>query len=407
MILAFQIGDIIRVPFGYLLDFLYQFTNNYGVALILFSLLVKLILLPVSAKSKKSMMAMSRLAPLAQTIQAKYPNDQTKASLELQKLYKDEGVSMWGGCLWSMVPLLILFPLYHVIREPITYMLHFSAEEAASIVTAMKGIAPEAFGANAFYDQLTAAANLTKYAPQVLEALPELAGRTLEGLNFSFLGIDLGAIPNWKFWAWGTVSWPLIGSVLIPVASAASNIVSMKIGQKLNSSVATDENGEVDEAAAKKAASTNAVMMWMMPIMTLWIGFSYPCSLSLYWLSQGIFGVVQDVFLTIHYRKVYADEDEIKRRVAAEKAAIEAEKERIRAQRRAENPDGITANTSKKKLQNKHQVQKEQSQAAAHRAAAEESGEELPLSGDPERPFCKGRAYKADRYGSRSADVEE
>lgn len=422
MILAFSFWDIVRVPFGYLLDILYQLTTNYGVALILFSLLLKLIMMPLNAKSKRSSMAMSRLAPLVQAIQAKYPNDQVKANQEVQKLYKEEGVSMGGGCLWMLIPLLILIPLYVVIREPITYMLHFSAEQSAAIVAAMKTIIPDAFGSNTFYDQLITAAHLTEYAPQIMEAVPELASRATEGfgftflgiefgahralesLNFNFLGIDLTQIPSWQFWKW-ELNWNTIGAFLIPVISAGSNILSMTISQKMNAKVATNEDGEVDEAAAKQVRSTNKTMMLISPIMSLWIGFSYPCSLSLYWMSQGLFGIVQDVILTKRYRKLYADEDEIRRRVAAERAAAEAERERIRAQRRAENPDGITTNTSKKKLHNKQQAQKEQSQATARRGSTPDlDDEDAPLSGDPERPFAKGRAYRADRYGRGSDD---
>ena len=100
-------------------------------ALILFSLIVKLVLLPMSIKSKKSMLKMSRLAPLAKALEAKYGDDKQKYQLALQQLYKDEGVSMSGGCLWSFIPLLILFPLYYVIREPITYMMHNTQKGAA------------------------------------------------------------------------------------------------------------------------------------------------------------------------------------------------------------------------------------------------------------------------------------
>ena len=100
MLLA-SISSIITIPFGYLLDILNQFTNNYGVALILFAILVKLILLPISAKSKKSTMKMSRISPRVQAIQKKYADDQNKQAQAIQDLYKEEGVSMYGGCLWS------------------------------------------------------------------------------------------------------------------------------------------------------------------------------------------------------------------------------------------------------------------------------------------------------------------
>ena len=157
MILAFKLADIIRVPFGWLLAQLYDFTSNYGLALIIFAIALKLIMFPITAKSKKSMMKMSRLTPRVQALQKKYGNDQQKLNEETQKLYQEEGVSMGGGCLWSFIPLLILIPLYNVVREPLVYMLGETADVAAQIVATVKAGAGEAFGKNAFYDQLIAA----------------------------------------------------------------------------------------------------------------------------------------------------------------------------------------------------------------------------------------------------------
>ena len=406
MILAFSIADLIRVPFGYLMDLLYQFTSNYGLALILFALLVKLILLPASAKSKKSMMKMSRVAPLTQAIQKKYENDPQKAQAEIQQIYKDEGVGMMSGCLWSLLPILLLFPLYTVIRQPLIYMFHLTADQATKIVAIVKEALPSAFLSSSFYDQLSAAPHLTEFATQIQEAIPELANTVLPNLNFQFLGVDLGRIPNWQFWNWETVNWASIGLFLLPVLSAASNILSMWVSQKMNASVTTDQNGNRDETAAKANNATNKSMMIVMPLMSLFIGYSYPAALSLYWLVQGLFGIVQDAILTARYRKIYDAEDEVKRKIAAQKAAEEAERERLRALRRAENPDGIVENTSKKKLQ-KQQLQKERQQAATKRGNAEETEENLPLSGDPDRPYAKGRAYRADHYRSVSHDTEE
>ena len=151
MFLAFQIGDIIRIPFGYILDWLYQLTTNYGVSLILFAIIVRLVLIPVNAKSKKGMMKMSRLQPRIQEIKDKYPNDQQKQQEAIQQLQKEEGASMGcGGCLWSLVPLFIMLPLYHVVRQPIQYMLHESADAAAAIVELVKNAKPEYSGRNNF-----------------------------------------------------------------------------------------------------------------------------------------------------------------------------------------------------------------------------------------------------------------
>lgn len=398
MFLAFSLWDIIRVPFGWLIEQLYQFTANYGVALILFSLIVKLILLPASAKSKKSMMKMSRYTPLIQALQKKYQNDPQKLNQEMRRLQTEEGLSMGGGCLWSLLPMLMLFPLYTVIRQPLIYMLHLSAEQAASVVEVIKAQLPDLFtSTNQFYTQLIAAPHLSEFAAEIQAAVPGL--RELSSINFQFLGVDLGAIPSWKIWTWGGFSWGQLGLFLLPLLSAASNVISMFISQKMNSSVVTDENGNRDEAAAAQANASAKSMMWISPIMTLLIGYGLPGALSLYWLAQGLLSVVQDVILTKKYRKLYDEEDAVKHRVAALKAEEEAEKERIRAQRRAENPDGIVQNTSKKKLQNMQNHQKNQSQPA-------QEAENDTLSGIPDRPFARGRAYRPDHYQS-SDQIEE
>ena len=405
MILAFSIADIIQVPFGYLLDILYQFTTNYGAALIIFAILIKLILMPASIKSKKSSMQMSRLAPRVQAIQEKYAGDQQKQNMAVQELYKEEGVSMGGGCLWSFLPLLLLFPLYAVVRQPITYMLHESAEVSAQIVETIKQAAPEAFGNNSYYHQMIAARMIPQFADQLKEIVAHPA--TLEGLNFSFLGIDLGLVPQWKVWTWEVWDWATVGAFLMPLASTAVQFLSMFITQKMNNSVVTNEKGLQDEEMAKKSQANQSTqtMMYMMPLMTLWIGYSVPGALCLYWLIQGIVTTVSDVFMTKHYRKVYDEEDAIRRARAAEQERIEAEKERARAERRAANPDGITENTSKKKLQQKQQREQEAAKAAAKREyeakkgiVYEEAPEKETMSGIKERPYCKGRNYDPNRY---------
>lgn len=406
MILAMNgIGDLIKIPFGYLLDWLYQFTTNYGLSLIIFAILIKVVLLPASIKSKKSSMKMSRLSPRVQALQEKYAGDQQKQNEAVQALYKEEGVSMGGGCLWSFLPLLILFPLYAVVRQPITYMLHETVETAAQIVGVIKDAVPAAFGKNEFYHEMIAASRIPEFAEELKNVVAN--PRTLEGLNFNFLGINLGLQPNWKVWTWETYDWATIGLFLLPIASTGVQFLSMFITQKQNNSLVTDEKGLQDEETAKKSQANQSTktMLYMMPLMTLWIGFTVPGALSIYWLIQGVVSTIQDTILTKHFRKVYDAEDAIRQAKAAEEEKLLAEKERIRAERRAANPDGITENTSKKKLQKKLQNEQEAAKAAAKKEYEAKKGivhEEAPqkevMSGIPERPYCKGRNYDPNRY---------
>ncbi|MBE6942910.1 MAG: YidC/Oxa1 family membrane protein insertase [Ruminococcaceae bacterium] len=409
MFLAFQLSDIVIVPFSYLLRFLYQLVNNYGLALILFTVLVKVILIPLTAKGKKSSMQMSRMTPYVQALRKKYENDPQKQNEAIQALYKEEGVSGGCGCLWSFIPLLILIPLYTIVREPITYILGESKEVTNQIIEAIKAAAPEGTftAGNSYYDQMTAAALI----PQYKDALAglNLSAQTLGGVKFDFLGIDLARIPDFNIFAWKAFTWANIGAFLLPVLSAGSQMFTSWLSQKMNNSVITNDKGLQDTETAKNsdAAQTGKYMLYMMPIMTLIFGFSMPAAISVYWFIQGIVSTVIDVILTKIYRKSYDEEDHARRLKALQEEAEEAEKERVRAERRAANPDGITENTSKKKMQQKAQKEKEAAKAAAAREYAIRKGEYVEedepsapktLSGIPDRPFCKGRAYDPNRY---------
>jgi YidC/Oxa1 family membrane protein insertase len=424
--------DFISHAFGYLLEWMYRFANsNYGLALILFGIVVKLLLAPFTAKSKKSSMKMSRLAPRVKLLQEKYANDPQKQNQAIQELYKAEGVSMGGGCLWSLLPLLFLFPLFAVIREPITFMLHetatFTAGDstisvAQGIVNAMKELAPDLFkGSNGYYDQIIAARYIPEYLTEIKAWLAqygaEMLPATEAGINTLFLQIDLGMTPAWNFWTaefWAG-GWPVIGAALLPVGSAAVQLVSMLISMKLNNSVVTNEKGVRDEEAAKNsdANKTGKTMMYVGPIMSLLIGFGYPAALSIYWLIQGAVSTVIDVVLTLKYRKIYDAEDAERLQKYLDEQKVEEEKERVRAERRAANPDGITQNTSKKKVQQTKQAAREADRAAAARAYAEQKGEAIPeepkkenapLSGITDRPFAKGRAYDPNRYSRENTE---
>jgi len=409
MMLAFKLSNLITVPFGWLLAQLYFIFHNYGVAMILFGILVQLILLPIKAKSKKSMMKMSRVQPLVQDIQRRYANDTQKQNEMLQKLYQEEGVSMGSGCLWSFVPLFILIPLFTVIREPITYILMESAEVSAQIIEIIKEAAPEMFNLkNSYYDQVSAAQAIPQFVSELKAAIPGISETTLAGINFDFLGINLGAIPQFNIfastWSW---DWAHIGAFLIPCLSAGSQVLAMWISQKANDSVLTDEKGIQDKEAAKNSQQNQStqMMLWMMPLMSLWIGFTVSASLSLYWFVGGIVGMISDAIMTKHYRKVYDAEDAVRLQRYLEEERLEAEKERIRAERRAANPDGITTNTSKKKLNKQQRELEATARAAAAREYALKKGEAVDdedsadcLSGIPSRPFCKGRNYDPNHY---------
>ena len=131
------IGYIICIPFAWLVRLFYNLTGSYGLAIILFTLMVKLIMLPFQMKSKKSMMRMTRMNGKMQEIQNKYANNQMKMNEEMQKLYADEGVNPMSGCLWSFLPFPVLLALYSIIRQPITHFMMLSQDVVQKMVEAV------------------------------------------------------------------------------------------------------------------------------------------------------------------------------------------------------------------------------------------------------------------------------
>ena len=394
--------NIIAPPFAWLLSLLYNWTENYGISIILFAVAVQLVLLPITAKSKKGMMKMSRLQPRIQEIQQKYANDQAKQQEAMQALQKEEGATMGcGGCLWSFIPMFILLPLYSIIRYPLQHMLG-AGEELIEAIGKVGDLASKGV-----YWQITAADQLFNN-PELFEGIEGITETVLNGIDFSFLGLSLGAIPEYNIfgsgWEW---NWAHIGLFLIPVISAGSQVLQSLISQKMNNSVITNEKGIQDKEVAQKSQSnqTMKIMIYMMPLMSLVIGFTVPAALSIYWLVGGVIRTIEDIILTKHYRKKYDAED--MERLAKYQAQLdaEAEKERIRAEKRAANPDGITENTSKKKQQKKQKAEEAAAKAAAAKEYAAKKGvmeEEKPanetLSGVKDRPNCKGRNYDPNRY---------
>ena len=416
--------DFIATPFGYVLKFIYGFVQNYGLALAIFAVLVKLILVPFTAKSKKSMMKMSRLQPQLKQLEIACGDDKQKLQQEQMALYKEEGVSMFGGCLWSFLPLLFLLPMFTVIREPMKNIMGLTEDQIKQICDSLiniKGatktledgtvrlLTVDKFVNKHPYWQFEAAGDIELYGKGIVE--------NVSSLKLSLLGMKLGDVPKELVGELGLgtyikkvfTSWRYSCTAIIPLLSGALNWLTMFISQKMNNTVVRDENGEKTETAAG-TAQTGKIMNLLMPVISVVFGFLYPLGLSVYWLTQSAFSIVQDVLLTKHYRKVYDAEDEVKRQKAAQRAAEEAEKERIRAARRAANPDGITENTSKKKQQLREKQEREKAAKDYEARKLAEQGitpeDKLPEGVDSARPFSRGRAYSPEHYHSEQQDKE-
>lgn len=377
------IGYYICVPFAWLVRLFYNLTNSYGVALILFTLVIKLIMLPFQMKSKKSMMRMSRVSGQMQELQKRYAKNQAKLQEEMQKLYEEEGVNPMSGCLWSFLPFPILIALYSIIRQPITHfmMLPESAVETLIQTATNAGVNManivqlDKAGAAIVKNGVT---QLSAYGQiNLVKAVQEMGLSTPDGwfdMNYNFLGLDLTATP-WEYVKNFTFTWAMIGVILIPILAGLSQFVLSKI--TMNS-----------QPQANAGGNSMKSMMYTMPLFSVYIAFIMPAALGVYWIAQSVFSLIQELALNKTLSAKMAEEEE------AAFQARQADRRRRMEEARVQEQQRKQEEQKKKTLREKQQAAQEAKAAKAARAAV--STTEAGRVGD--RPYARGRSYKADRY---------
>ena len=375
------IGYYICVPFAWLVRLFYNLTGSYGVALILFTLVIKLIMLPFQMKSKRSMMRMNRLSGQMKEIQKRYANNLVKMNEEIQKLYAEEGVNPMSGCLWSFIPLPILIALYSIIRQPITHfmMLPESAVEtliqtATKAGVNMSNIIQMKEGTAIVKDGITQLASYGQI--NLVKAVQELGLATPDGwfnVNYNFIGLDLTATP-WEYVKNFTFTWAVIGVILIPILSGLSQFILSKI--TMSTQPQTDGTGSMKS------------MMYMMPLMSVYIAFIMPAALGVYWIAQSVFSLIQEVILN----KTFTAKME-----AEEEAAFQTRQaDRQRRMEEGRRQQELQRQEEQKKLSLREKQKAAQEAKALKAAKAGTSTTEAGRVGD--RPYARGRSYKADRY---------
>ena len=379
------IGYYICVPFAWLVRLFYDLTNSYGVALILFTLVIKLIMLPFQMKSKKSMMRMSRVSGQMQELQKRYAKNQAKLQEEMQKLYEEEGVNPMSGCLWSFLPLPILMALYSIIRQPITHFMMLSKDVLQTVVQSVADagvdltnivMMDKATGAPALKDGLYQMAAYGQI--NLVKAVQEMGLSTPDGwfnVNYKFLGLDLTATP-WEYVKSFTFTWAVIGVILIPILAGLSQFVFSKLTMKTQT-----------QADAAGGASMKS-MMYMMPLFSVYIAFVMPAALGVYWIAQSVFSLIQEAILNKTFSAKLSEEEE------ARFQARQADRQRRMEEARVQEQQRKQEEQKKKTLREKQQAA--QAAKAVKAAKAATSTTEAGRVGD--RPYARGRAYKADRY---------
>ncbi len=265
--------NIINIPFGYLMRFLAMiFNGNFAAAVFFFTLIINVILIPLTLKSQKSTVQQTRIKPKLDELKKRYGDDKQRYSQEMQKLYQAEGVSMGGGCLPMILRLVLMMSIYYLIMAPLTYLANADASMIAEAAKAAK-----LNTANTSYEL-----QLVTWLRDNPSLFPELQ-ESLKSIDLTLFGLDLTQTPNFSFdFSKAQAIWAIpFGAFL---AQILTSVVSMKMNKKNNPD-----------------APTMAGMMLTMPLISLFIGFGLPGGVGFYWICSSLVGGAIQVAVQYFY----------------------------------------------------------------------------------------------------------
>lgn len=300
-----QIFGLLGSLLGYILWGAFYFIQNFGLSIIVFTIIIKAVLIPFSIKQQKSMAKTSKLQKKQREIQEKYANNRQKMQEEMNKLYEKEGVKPMGGCLTSIVPMLVILGIFYAVAYPLTNTLHLDSADVQSALSYVNTIPGYASNANPTYQEIS----LLKIFPNIVNT-PTIQGifsaseiSTIEMFQsgFNTFGVDLLAIPS----EYGLFS----GYILFPVFCFLSNVSSQLIMQKVN-------KNQMQQQGCMK------VMLYVLPLFSAYIAYSVPAAVGFYWIISAVFSLIQSVVLA----KMYGA-DKITAKSEAQHAALMFEEE--------------------------------------------------------------------------------
>ena len=294
--------------FGYVLKLLYSIVGNYGWAIILFSILVKVLMIPLSIKQQRTMKKNEKIQGELKQIQFKYKNEPEKLNQEMMDLYKREGMSPFSGCLSSIIQIILLFSVFLLVRQPLTYMEKMNQD----VISKMEQIVTENdSNSKTAYQEIAVIqyARSMKSGNSVDESKISEIKDYIEqaSLNMDFFGIDLTQVP--------TKNPKDFKVLIIPIFYVISSFISIRLSMSSTTKKKKEEKklitdgSEEQEEKYNPSEDVNKTMGWMMPIMSVTIAIIAPLGLALYWLMNNILMIIERLVINKFLNKEEAKEN--------------------------------------------------------------------------------------------------
>ena len=288
----FQIFNYVGYAFGYVLWALFYVFQNFGVSIIFFTLLTRLLMFPTSVKQQKSMAANSRLQAKQRELKEKYGNNKQKYNDEVQKLYAKEGASPFGGCLSSLLPMFIMLGIYYTVVRPLSNVIHIASDKMTELVNFVNGIPGMNVSSSNIYHEMDilrifnnpdSFALLQNHGEGISKILSDSDISQIKNLSggFNLLGLNLLDIPSANgFWS---------AIIIIPALVLITSIGSQILTMRLQKGVMNQQQGCMK------------YMMLMLPLITVYISYIVPGAVGFYWICSTVIGFLQTVIITKFY----------------------------------------------------------------------------------------------------------
>ncbi len=322
---GFQLKDILLIPMGFIIRVCYNVSNNYAVALLLFAVVMQVILFPLGIKQQKNTNKQASLRPKENAIRKKYAgrNDQAtqqKLQQEIMALYQQENFNPASGCLPLLIQLPIIFALFAVVRQPLTYITRFSSGKIAILKEQITAILKEAGTTiTAGYEEIEIISYLKEHGIAGITGVTEAEVAAMP--DFVMFGgmFDISVRPSTHIW-----SIYLLVPVLTFIVMYLSQMITKKFTYRPEPA-----GGDANTQASMK------LMEWMMPLMSVYFAFIVPSAIGVYWIFRNILSVIQQFILSKIYPTPRFTEEELK---AAEKEYMGKTKKTVKTERDPNRP---------------------------------------------------------------------
>lgn len=280
--------------FGYLLEFIYNFINNYGLSIILFTIIIKILFIPFSVKQQKTLKKSAKVQEKMKIIQFKYKNNPEKMNQEIMELYKTEKMNPFGGCFTAIIQLLLLFSIFYLVKSPLTYMEKIPNENIKTYISQIK---ESGKSVSEVYPEI----DIIREYEFLKEKNPEDQYIDKANLEMNFLGLDLSKVPQQNLTDYTVY--------IIPVLYIISSFISIRISTRMQQSNTKKVNVEKQNKEEKDmivpeeknemdaVMQTNKMMSWFMPLMSVSVALIAPLGLALYWLVNNILMIIERIVL--------------------------------------------------------------------------------------------------------------